>query len=122
MYKIENLESFSLRFGLGEFDESLFQVNENLNNYKIRFILPHQGSELFVKCKEASKQCIIDVGYLLAGWFSFSNERSKRFERFSTVEGIQYANFGGEGFCKEHLYKVLKFLPCNESKNRGLFS
>ena len=122
LYKIENLESFSLRFGLGEFDESLFQVNENLNSLKTRFVLPHQGSELFVKCKEASKNCIIDVGYLLAGWFSFANERSRRFERFNTVEGIQYANFGGEGFCKEHLYKVLKFLPCSESKNRGLFS
>lgn len=122
LYNIEDLESFRLGFGLGEFDDSLFSVNENLSKYKLRFSLPHQGSELFVKCKDTKKDCIVDVGYLLAGWFSFANERSKRFERFSTVEGVQYANFGGEGFCKEHLYKILKFLPCSESKNRGIFS
>jgi hypothetical protein len=83
--------------------------------------LPHQGSELFTKCRNGT-DCLPGLGYLLAGWFSWANERSRRFERFKVFGDLHYANFGGEAFCKEHLYKVRKFLPCQARKGSGAFS
>jgi hypothetical protein len=106
---------------LGEFDNSLLEFHEILKTKKLDFLLPHQGSELFTKCRNGA-DCLPGVGYLLAGWFSWANERSRRFERFKVFGDLHYANFGGEAFCKEHLYKVRKFLPCQAKLNRGAFS
>lgn len=63
LFGLKDLESFRLSFGLGEFDNRVFEFLEVLHPYKLNFMMPHQGSELFVKCAEGT-DCVPDLGYL----------------------------------------------------------